>query len=138
MHAGGCLCGAVRYVIDGALAPVQLCYCGQCRKAQGSAFAANIPVESASFRLTAGRDQLAEYRASPGKRRVFCSVCGSPIFSQRDDASASLRLRAGTLDEPVDLAIAYHFMVGSKARWWTISGDLPQHDELPPDRKPTT
>ena len=37
MRTGGCLCGAVRYEVTGPLAPIQLCHCGQCRKAQGSA-----------------------------------------------------------------------------------------------------
>jgi len=45
---GGCLCGAVRYRVAALAGPVLLCHCGQCRKAQGSAFAANAPVRIAS------------------------------------------------------------------------------------------
>jgi len=132
MHTGGCLCGAIRYEIEGSLAPVQICHCSQCRKAQGSAFGANIPVQTTAFRITRGDDRLAQYRATPGKRRVFCSVCGSPIFSQRDAAPETLRLRAGTLDQPADLAIAFHMNVASKAKWWTISDRLPQHPASAP------
>ena len=131
MHTGGCLCGAVRYTIEEDLAPIEICHCSQCRKAQGSAFAANIPARRANFRLVRGEDKLSEYRATPSKRRVFCSACGSPLFSQRDDAPDMIRLRAGTLDEPVSAAIGFHFMVASRASWWTISDDLPQHAERP-------
>lgn len=133
IHAGGCLCGGVRYEVTGLLAPVQLCHCGQCRKAQGSAFGANTPVASAAFRLIQGDDVLREYRASPGKRRVFCGTCGSPIFSQRDDAPEVLRLRVGTLDgDGADLVIGFHIQTASKAAWWTIDDDLPAYPAAGP------
>jgi hypothetical protein len=132
IHAGGCLCGGVRYEVTGPLAPVQLCHCGQCRKAQGGPFGANTPVASAAFRLTQGQDLLREFRASPGKRRVFCGTCGAPIFSQRDDAPEALRLRAGTLDDGADLALGFHIQTASKARWWPITDDLPAYPAAGP------
>lgn len=132
VHAGGCLCGGVRYDVTGPLAPVQLCHCGQCRKAQGSAFGANMPVASAAFRLVQGEDLLREFRASPGKRRVFCGTCGSPIFSQRDDAQETLRLRAGTLDDGADMALGFHIQTASKAAWWTIDDGRPAYDGAAP------
>lgn len=132
-HAGGCLCGAVRYEVAGELAPIQLCHCGQCRKAQGSAFGANIPVAAAAFSLLKGADLLREFRASPSKRRVFCAACGSPLFSQRDDTAETLRLRAGTLDDGSGLRLAFHTQTGSKAPWWPIADDLPTWPEAPPE-----
>jgi len=132
IHAGGCLCGGVRYEVEGPLAPVQLCHCAQCRKAQGSAFGANLPVASAAFRLIHGGDLLREYRASATKRRVFCGTCGSPVFSQRDDAPEVLRLRAGGLDDGADLTIGLHIQTASKAPWWPIADDLPQHPHAGP------
>lgn len=123
---GGCLCGGVRYEIDGPLSPVQLCHCGQCRKAQGGAFGANMPVASAAFRLLQGQDLLREYRHSPPKRRVFCGACGSPLFSQRDDTPDVLRLRVGTLDgDGAGLEIGFHIQAASKAAWWAIDDGRP-------------
>lgn len=127
VHAGGCLCGGVRYEVTGPLAPVQLCHCGQCRKAQGGPFGANTPVAAAAFRLVQGQELLREFRASPGKRRVFCATCGGPIFSQRDDAPETLRLRAGTLDDGADLTLGFHIQTASKAPWWPIADDLPAY-----------
>jgi hypothetical protein len=123
---GGCLCGAVRYEVEGPIAPIQLCHCGQCRKAQGGPFGANAPVAASAFRLLQGQDTLREYRASPGKRRVFCGTCGSPLFSQRDDAPETLRLRVGTLDDTDGLTLGLHIQTASKAAWWPLDDDLPR------------
>ena len=131
-RTGGCLCGAVRYEVTGDLAPIQLCHCGQCRKAQGGPFGANIPVAAAAFRLVLGEDALREYRASPGKRRVFCGVCGGPVFSQRDDAPETLRLRAGGLDVTEGLAVGLHIQTASAAGWWQIDDDLPAYPAAGP------
>jgi hypothetical protein len=133
MNTGGCLCGGVRYEVEGPLAPVQLCHCGQCRKAQGGAFGANVPVDGAAFRLIQGEDLLREYRASPLKRRVFCGTCGSPLFSQRDDTPGALRLRVGTLDgDGAGLEIGFHIQAASKAAWWPIDDDHPAYPEVGP------
>lgn len=129
---GGCLCGAVRYEVTGEIGAIQLCHCGQCRKAQGGPFGANAPVATADVRWLQGREALREYRASPGKRRVFCGTCGGPLFSQRDEAPETLRLRAGTLDDTEGLALGFHIQTASKAAWWPIDDDLPRFPEVGP------
>lgn len=132
-HSGGCLCGGVRYEVTGPLAPVQLCHCGQCRKAQGAAFGANAPVAIAAFRWLQGEDLLREYRASAGKRRVFCGTCGSPLFSQRDESPETLRLRVGSFDgDGAGPAIGFHIQTASKAAWWCIDDDRPTYPEAGP------
>ncbi|MBA4283940.1 MAG: GFA family protein [Xanthomonadaceae bacterium] len=128
MHTGGCLCGGVRFRVDAALEPIQICHCSQCRKAQGTPFATNTPVASAAFRWLAGADLLSTYRSSPDKERVFCSRCGSPIYSRRDSVPGVLRLRAGLLDGDLSARPAAHHYTGSKANWWTIDDDLPRFD----------
>ena len=59
MYAGSCLCGGIRFRIESELAPIELCHCQQCRKAQGAAFAANSPIRSEAFVLVSGEDLLA-------------------------------------------------------------------------------
>lgn len=127
MPTGSCLCRAVRYEVAGPLAPIQVCHCGDCRKAQGSAFATNIPVATADLTWVSGEDRLKAYESSPGKERVFCADCGSPLLSRLTARPDRLRLRAGTLDTPVDTEVALHFHVASKANWWPITDDKPQY-----------
>lgn len=131
-YTGSCLCGGIQYQIRGELAPVQICHCQACRKAQGSALVTNIPVPARQFSLITGEALLASYESSPGKARVFCSRCGSPILSRRQDQDV-VRIRAGTLDGQVPLTLSGHAFVGSKANWWPITDDLPGLEAgLPP------
>lgn len=132
MQTGACLCGAVRYEITGQLAPIQLCHCSMCRRASGAAFASNMPVRAADFRIVAGEASLRSYEASPGKRRVFCGTCGSPIISRSVHDPGMVRVRAGTLDEPAPTHAAFHFHVASRADWLSITDDLPQYPAARP------
>lgn len=134
MHTGGCLCGGVRYEIRGAIGPVTLCHCAQCRKAQGGAHVAAAPVASADFHLVAGADLLAAWESSPGKERVFCRRCGSPILSRRRADPAGLRLRIGTLDTPLGRRPAAHIWVSDKADWDIIEDTIAQYERFEPGR----
>ncbi|MDB5970809.1 MAG: hypothetical protein JWQ90_3259 [Hydrocarboniphaga sp.] len=126
-YTGSCLCGGIQYRVDAELAPIQLCHCSQCRKAQGSAFASNSPVAKSSFQLIAGADLLKAYESSPGKRRFFCSRCGSPVYSARDATPELLRLRVGLINEPLPAGPEFHFHTASKANWLAIDDGLPQY-----------
>lgn len=132
MIRGSCLCGGVRYEYDGSIDEISICHCSQCRKAQGSAFVAVAPLRSDRFRIIAGAELLKEYRAIPQKARVFCSRCGSPIYSARDDLPGVRRLRLGTVETPVECANAYHIFTGSKASWYAITDELPQYEGAKP------
>ncbi len=127
MITGGCLCGGVRYAYDGEIQEISMCHCSMCRKAQGSAYLAVGPIDSARFEITQGLDLLKEYRGVPDKARVFCSRCGSPIYSARDDLPNVKRLRLGTVETPFECVNRYHTHVDSKAAWETITDGLPQY-----------
>ena len=127
VHRGSCLCGGVRYEYTGTFGQFVYCHCGQCRKAQGSAFASNAPVEEDKFRLVAGAELLQRYESSPGKQRVFCGRCGSPVYSRTDARPGVLRLRMGTLDTPPGKKPEAHIFAASKAEWYDILDGLPRH-----------
>jgi hypothetical protein len=126
MLTGSCLCGGIRYQYEGDINEIALCHCGQCRKAQGSAFASNAPLLTAQFSILQGQELMKAYYSSPNKKRVFCSNCGSPLYSQREDKPQVLRLRIGTLDTPISAKPSYHIYCDSKAEWWSINDDLAQ------------
>ena len=129
MHTGSCLCGGVRFRIDAALAPIKACHCKQCRKAQGTPFATNTPVSSDAFQLVKGAELLDAFESSPGKQRVFCRVCGSPVYSKRESLPDIFRVRAGLIDGTLAVDLVAHCYTAYKANWWPIQDALPQHPE---------
>jgi hypothetical protein len=116
MLTGGCLCGTVRFEIDGALGPITCCHCSRCRRASGSSFTAAASVEAESFRVVAGAEQVIEYESSPQNRRAFCSRCGSQLYGRHEEHPI-IRVRAGGLDEDPGSRVAAHFMMDSRAPW---------------------
>jgi len=113
---------------------VTLCRCGQCRKAQGCA-SASAPATAEGFSVVRGAATIVEYVSSPGKKRAFCGVCGSPLYSRRDSDSQVLRLRLGALDEPPpSLRIEAEIFVAD-APQWSYSGHAPRYAGFEPGRR---
>ena len=52
MYTGRCLCGGITFRISEELAPITVCHCHQCRRAQGGPVGTNIPVSAANFELS--------------------------------------------------------------------------------------
>jgi len=131
MVSGSCLCGAVRYAIDGRISPIGLCHCSKCRKSTGSAFHAGALCRKTRFRWLAGEDAIREYRTSSGYTTRFCGTCGSlvPMFQ---DEGEYVVLHAGALDQDPGSRPVHHIFVGSKASWFEIADDLPRYEEYEP------
>jgi hypothetical protein len=132
IHRGSCLCGSVRYELHAELGEFGYCHCTSCRKASGSAHAANAPIERQYFRLVSGAEVLREFESSPGKVRAFCSRCGSPIYAYLTSSAGWIRIRLGSLDTPFDKQPRAHTFVSDKAPWEPITGDVPQFAEWAP------
>jgi hypothetical protein len=52
---GGCLCGAVRYRVEGPVGPANYCHCADCRRATGSAFNVGVRLEAGRLHIERGR-----------------------------------------------------------------------------------
>jgi hypothetical protein len=126
MLTGRCLCGTIRYEIDGQIGPIAFCHCTECRRASGSAFAANANVARAEHRFVDGAEALVEYESSPGKRRAFCGRCGSPMYSRTAAEPDTLRIRLGTLDQDPGGRPRLHVWTSEQAAWYAIDDDLPR------------
>lgn len=132
MIRGSCLCGGVRFEIDRAAGPFELCHCSRCRKATGSAFAAGLGVRRNEFRLVDGRELIRTYEAPvrvtpPAYRTHFCSRCGSPV-PDPDAGGVWLEIPAGLLDDDPQCRPERHIFVDSRSPWFAITDGLPRLD----------
>ena len=123
VHTGGCLCGAVRYRVDGPLRPVVMCHCTQCRRMTGHVMAATA-ARRADFRLVLERE-LKWYESSSEARRGFCARCGSTLFWEGVGLDC-ISIAAGTLDDTRGLKIACHIFVADKGHYYEIEPGAPQ------------
>ena len=121
-RSGGCLCGAVRYRLNGAPRPIVYCHCGQCRRTHGH-FAAYTSVPTEALELVEQRG-LAWFRSSPEAERGFCRECGASLFWRR---IGDCGVAAGSLDDAVGLEAAAHIFVADKGAYYEIADGLPQH-----------
>ena len=128
---GGCLCGRVRYEIEGRISPIWLCHCSKCRRSSGSAFQAGAVCRPQDFNWLSGEEELREYEESPGFKVRFCGRCGSPAPALLEGRQA-VYLHVGGLDGDPGLSISHHIFVGSKAPWYEIDDELPQFEEHAP------
>ena len=131
MIRGSCLCGGVKFRLNGALSQARNCHCSMCRKAQESAFRSRASVSPSDFEWVQGEELVIFYQSSPGNFRGFCGVCGSPIVSKFGDSS-HYGVPLGTLDDDPGVRPQHHIYVANKAPWFTITDDLPQFDGGPP------
>lgn len=134
MYSGGCLCGAVQFQIKGPISHIVYCHCSQCRQVQGSAFATNGIVKIKDFKILSGEEKLTAYESSPGQKKYFCQICGSPIISKTDSKLEEVRIRLGTVSTDISERPMAHIFTSSKANWEEITGDLPQYESYEPGR----
>jgi hypothetical protein len=120
---GGCLCGAVRYRVNGPLRDVVACHCSQCRRQSGH-FGAYTAVPLDRFWLE-HETALTWYRSSETAERGFCRVCGSSLF-WKPATGPEISIAAGTLDGPTDLTMAEHIFCQDKGDYYEISDSKPQ------------
>lgn len=130
---GGCLCGAVRFTLAERPAGVSNCHCGQCRRFHGH-IGAYVSLPQDAVAIAAG-DALAWYQSSAVGRRGFCRTCGSSLF-WRGEGSQEIEIAAGCLDQPTGLRTLRHAFVASKADYYEITDDLPQHPVNAPGEPP--
>lgn len=126
-HAGSCLCGGVKYRVDGRFDRVTHCHCSMCRKTHGAAFATYATVASAQVDIEAHAGALKWHRSSPTVERGFCTGCGASLF-WRDEVRepGMVAFSLGTIDTPLDPGEQSHIFTGSKADWYVIEDHWPR------------
>jgi hypothetical protein len=122
-RSGGCLCGAVRYIVQWPPRALVVCHCSDCQKQSGSALSV-VGVSARDDIEVSGMLETFSHPGSSGQTvdRRFCNRCGSPILTDTEAARGDgiIFFKAGTLDRTSDLKPVMHYWTSSAQHWFAI------------------
>jgi hypothetical protein len=127
---GSCLCGEVRFEVNGPLRGVVNCHCAKCRRFHGP-YGVYTSVSLEHLVLTAERG-LKRFRSltdeTPDVHRGFCRECGSLLFWHPKDQDR-LAIAAGSLDEGRGLQTTRHVWLSQKSDDYDLCDNLAHFDK---------
>ncbi len=127
-YSGSCLCGSIRYSINGKLRDVINCHCSFCRKFHGH-YGAYTATDKKRILISDNDNTLMWYQSSgnPAKRG-FCMKCGSSLFWDLE-GDTLMRISAGTLDQPTCLITTTDIHVLDKSDYYELSNKTKKHKQ---------
>jgi hypothetical protein len=120
---GGCLCGAVRYRVEGEPEASGICHCETCRRTASAPSLPFVVFPAEKFAITRGAP--VEFRSSAPVIRSFCGTCGSPLTYRNEERSGRVDVMTCSLDDPRALPPTFHVWVGAKLEWEHVTDALP-------------
>lgn len=124
---GGCLCGGVRYRIDGECRDIIYCHCENCRRTHGH-IAAYTALPKSRLTLLCADTLQWFHDSSPDTYRGFCNHCGASLFWDPRDDSKRISVSAGTLDDSGELKSVGHVFVAEAAGYYEVDDGLPKFE----------
>ena len=134
MSTGSCHCQTVRFEISEEIWGFMHCHCETCRKIHGTVYGSSALVKREGFKVVAGEEAITAYESTPGKKRCFCSRCGTHVYAYFEARPDNIILRLGTIHGDPGIRPQAHIWVSHKASWYEIQDDLPQFAERPDKR----
>ncbi|MGR8932693.1 MAG: GFA family protein [Gammaproteobacteria bacterium] len=132
MLKGSCLCGAVKYEVNGDPERFYHCHCSRCRKSSGTGHATNVLLSNATLVFTSGEFLLKQFKIPEAKRftRQFCSHCGSSVARFVPEINGVV-IPAGSLDDDIPIKPQARIFWGSRVDWSCDGDSLPRFPEYP-------
>lgn len=129
---GSCLCGDVKYQVKGPFSHFRYCHCSRCRKATGSAHAANLFAKVSNITWLTAEDKREVFmlEEAQGFGKHFCKRCGSALPFDFGNLGKILLIPAGTLDDDPKVTPRDNIFWADKAPWFEHCSNMPCHDEF--------
>ena len=133
IQEGGCLCGALRFKVEGEPMISGACYCRHCQHVAGGggAFGVLYPVEALT--VTAGETRAFLIEAESGAEvvRQFCPDCGVHLFAQNSRNPQVISVKIGAFDDPGWFRSQGSIWTASAQPWHRVDPDLPSWEGDP-------
>ena len=128
------MCGAVRYEISEPLQGATYCHCKRCQRRTGTAASAQARIAPGSMTIVSGEGLLRSWDPpGGGYAKVFCSACGSAMWSRHPEDPEVVAVRLGTFDGDPGVRPALRQFTDYAAEWEPMPDDgLPRHPEMRP------
>jgi len=138
-YTGHCACGQVTYGFDTEPTFVATCHCPDCQRASGAEMTTWIVVPETDFTVLSGTTKSFSYGPSTGETcagqgldRVFCTNCGSRVFTNNlKDGSGIVYVQEGSFDRPDEWFPPQAEIFTWNRQAWMPPLDLPQFDHGP-------
>ena len=99
--SGGCLCGAVRYVVTGPSLFESQCCCRDCQRATGTGHTTIVGVLRSQLAVQGEPAVFTNAGESGGTvSRHFCRTCGGRLYTSGSLPGDVVMVQAGSLDHP--------------------------------------
>ena len=134
--AGGCICGGVRYECAADPIAAGNCYCRDCQRASGGAYAAALLVPVSAVNIT-GEVKYYDVTGDSGGivSRGFCLTCGARLFGKPAAEADIISIMVGSLDDPSWYRPQADIYTASAQPWDHMNPGLPKFAKLPQARK---
>jgi len=124
------MCGGIRYEISEPLLSAVYCHCTRCQRRTGTAAAASARIAPGSLKIVQGEHLLRAWRPAAGFAKVFCSECGSHMWSEDPHDPEIRGVRLGSFDEDPGIRPSVRQFTAYAAVWEPIPDDgLPRYPE---------
>jgi hypothetical protein len=123
------MCGGVRFEIE-ELGRASYCHCTRCQRRTGTGASANARFDGSQLRFRQGEELVTAYRPEKGFEKLFCSECGSALFSRSPEDPEVMGVRLGAIDGDPGVRPEHRQFVAYAAPWEPLPDDgLPRFDE---------
>lgn len=130
---GGCLCGAIRYTLNGAPLFVSQCCCKDCQKATGTGHTTILGVHKSQLEMTGAPTTFTNAGESGGKvTRHFCGVCAGRLYTSGDMPGEIIIFQAGSLDDPNQVRPTSVIYAKDAPAWDFFDPDIPKYQAMSP------
>ncbi len=126
-RTGGCLCGAVRYVVRDAPATFGACHCTMCQRVSGGVNM-SFSVPAGQIEIT-GAGNVRSYQSSAEAARSFCGICGSNLWYRSTvpaEAPQGYSIGFGSLDDKSGMIFDHEICIETRPEAYSFAGDRVQ------------
>lgn len=136
-RTGGCLCGRIRFTLQGEPLAARICWCKDCQHIAGNG-TVNAMFRTDAIQVTGDMAAYEKVAASGNTvTRRFCPTCGVHLMADSSGRAGISVVRVGNLDDPSGIRPTANIWSASAPAWACMDPALERVEAQPtPPPKP--